>query len=121
MPGDDSWMGNLNPMETNMTALSKALIASVLALFVAAPALAAPEEQTLAERNIYLFMDGKMVRAKTTDASHAMVMKYFKPLKNGTMIYASGGKLYIGEDQKMANGKMLHTEFFGRDLEGRLH
>jgi hypothetical protein len=108
-----------------MKALSTVLIATALALTVSAPAVAAPEERLLEERNVYLFMDGKMVRTRTNEASHAMAMKHFRPLKNGTMIYRSGGRLYVGENVRMANGRMLHTEFFGddyfRDLEGRLH
>jgi hypothetical protein len=42
-------------------------------------------------------------------------MKEFTPIKDGTMIYVSGGKFYMANDKKMANGQMLHTEFFGKD------
>jgi hypothetical protein len=98
-----------------MTSLARVLLASSLILPVAAPAFADAEIQTLKERNIYLFMNGKMMSITTTEAGHALAMKEFKPLANGTMIYASGGKLYVGQDRKMANGKMLHTEFFGKD------
>ena len=98
---------------------SKILATSALALAFATPALAATIDTdglTLAEHNVYLFMNGKMMEVKTNDAGHAMAMKNFKPLKNGTMVYVSGGKFYIGDDHKMANGKMLHTEFYGKDL-----
>jgi len=98
-----------------MTSLSKILLASALALTVAVPAIADAEIATLKERNVYLFMNGKMMSVQLNDRTHAMAMQHFKPLANGTMIYASGGKLYVGQDVKMANGKMLHTEFFGKD------
>jgi uncharacterized protein YacL len=45
-----------------------------------------------------------------------MIMREFKPLKAGTMVYVSGGKFYIGEDRKMTSGKMLHHEVFGREI-----
>ena len=94
--------------------LSKILAASVLALSFASPVLA-QEQNTLAERNVYLFTGGKMAHIKATDAMHAMAMKEFTPIKDGTMIYVSGGKFYMSSDKKMANGQMLHTEFFGKD------
>jgi len=99
-----------------MIGFTKLLAASALAFAVVSPAFAAGEETTLEERNVYLFMNGKMISAKATDATHAMAMKEFKPLANGTMIYRSGGKFYIATDRKMGNGKMLSTEMFGRDL-----
>jgi hypothetical protein len=103
-----------------MTYVSKILLATALALAIGGPAVAqtreAAENLTLAERNVYLFMDGKMVRMKAGDSTHGMIMKEFKPLKNGTMIYASGGKLYLGENKKMSSGKMLHAEIYGPDV-----
>jgi len=74
-----------------------------MALSFAAPALAqSPETHQLDERNVYLFMNGKMVQMKADDATHAMIMKHFKPLANGTMIYFSGGKFYMAQGTKMA-------------------
>jgi len=102
-----------------MKTVSTLLAASALALALAAPALAqggAPEENTLAERNVYLFMNGKMVHMQVNDATHGMIMREFKPLPAGTMIYFSGGKLYTAQDRKMSGGKMLSTEVFGKDL-----
>ena len=98
-----------------MNIVSKVLVASVLALSFAAPSLA-QEESALRERNVYIFMNGKMVHMKVSDAAHAMIMKDSEPAANGTMIYASGGKLYIGTDTKMADGKMMSTMIFGKDL-----
>ena len=99
-----------------MNLAAKLTVASIVALSCVAPALA-QEENTLAERNVYLFMNGHMIQTHvTSDAMHATIMKNFKPLKNGTMIYVNGGKLYIGEDRKMHGGQMMSTEIFGRDL-----
>lgn len=95
--------------------MSTLIAASALALTIALPAVA-QEQNTLNERNVYLFMDGKMIRMAVDDAKHAMIMKEFRPLANGTMIYASGGKLYMAQDKKMNGGKMMSTEIFGRDL-----
>lgn len=98
-----------------MNIASKLLVASALALSFAAPALA-QEESTLLERNVYLFMNGKMVHMTANDATHAMIMKNFKPLKPGTMIYFSGGKLYMSADTKMPDGKRMSTEIFGKEM-----
>lgn len=86
-----------------MNIVSKLLVASALAFSFAAPALAyTPETHQLDERNVYLFMNGKMVQVKADDATNAMIMKHFKPLKNGTMIYVSGGKFYMAQSRHMA-------------------
>ena len=98
-----------------MNVAAKLTVASIVALSCIAPALA-QEENTLAERNVYLFMNGKMVQMHATDATHAMIMKEFKPVRTGVMFYVSGGKLYMSQDRKMGGGKMLSTMVFGKDL-----
>ena len=95
--------------------MSRLIAASALALSFAVPAFA-QEETALNERNVYLFMNGKMVHMAVDTAKHDMIMKSFKALPNGTMIYASGGKLYMAQDTKMSSGKMMSTEIFGRDF-----
>lgn len=97
-----------------MNIASKLLLVSTLAFAAAAPALA-QENQTLSERNVYLFMNGKMVHMAVSDDTHAMIMKNFEPLKDGTMIYVSGGKFYMAHDKKMGD-KMMSTMVFGKDL-----
>jgi len=98
-----------------MKVASKMLAASAIALALVAPAIA-QETNTLNERNVYLFMNGKMVHMQVNEATHGMIMREFKPLPAGTMIYYSGGKLYTAQDRKMSGGKMLSTEVFGKDL-----
>lgn len=98
-----------------MNIAAKLAVASIVALSCVVPALA-QEENTLAERNVYLFMNGKMVQMHATDATHAMIMKEFKPAPAGVMFYVSGGKLYMAQDRKMSGGKMLSTMVFGKDL-----
>src|SRR5579864_4711132 len=92
--------------KTQMNIASKILIASALALSAAGPALA-QEMNTLAERNAYLFTaDGRMIKMSASDATHAMIMQHFKPMKAGMLLYVSGGKTYFAEDTKMSDGKM---------------
>ncbi len=98
-----------------MNIASKVLLASALAISFAAPVFA-QEETALAERNVYLFMNGKMVHMHVSDTNHTMIMSEFKPLPAGTMIYVSGGKLYMAQDRKMSSGKMMSTEIFGKDF-----
>jgi hypothetical protein len=94
-----------------MNTASKVLLASALALSFAAPGFA---QESSPPRTVFLFTDGKMVQMQVTDnAINAMMMKNFKPLKPGMMIYVSGGKLYIAADKRMRDGKMLSTEIFG--------
>jgi len=95
-----------------MKTTSSLLLASMLALS-AAPALA-QEEATINNRNVYLFMDGKMVHKAVDDAGHAMIMKRFKRMKPGTMIYYNDGRFYMAEDTRMENGKMMSEAIFGR-------
>jgi hypothetical protein len=105
-----------------MNLASKLLVAAALTLPLAssfaAPVLAQEQEgQTQLERNVFLFTpDGRMIRMKGSDASHAMAMKHFKPLTAETMIYVSGGKAYLVPNTKMADGKMLSQEIFGKDF-----
>jgi hypothetical protein len=95
-----------------MKTTSSLLLASMLALS-AAPALA-QEETTINNRNVYLFMKGKMVHKAVDDAGHAMIMKRFKRMKPGTMIYYNDGQFYMAEDTRMENGKMMSEALFGR-------
>jgi len=43
-----------------------------------------------------------------------MIMKQFKPMKPGTMIYYNDGQFYMAEDTRMENGKMMSEAIFGR-------
>ena len=58
-----------------MTRFTKILAASALAFAVVSPALA-EEQAVLKERNVYLFMNGKMASTTATEATHAMAMNY---------------------------------------------
>jgi hypothetical protein len=102
-----------------MNAISKVLLATALTLSFAAPSLAqqqgTPESSTLLERNAYLFTpDGRMIKMSVNDATHAMIMKNFKPLRAGTMIYFSGGKAYAAADKRMRGGKMMSQMIYPR-------
>jgi hypothetical protein len=105
-----------------MKNLTKLAIASALAVSFVTPVLAQGrpgaqiESSTLAERNVYYFgADGKMHRMYVNDETQAMIMKEFKPIA-GTMIFVSGGKLFMAQDTKMADGKMMSTAIYGRDV-----
>jgi hypothetical protein len=95
-----------------MKIMTSVLLASAMALFAATAS--AQEETTVKDRNIYLFGNGKMVHMSANDATHAMIMKRFKPMKPGMMIYYSGGQFYAAEDAPMENGKMMSSEIFGK-------
>jgi hypothetical protein len=96
--------------------MSKLLIASLLAFGAAGAASAqvSSEHSAVEERNVYLFTpDGRMIRMRANDDTHAMIMKSFKPVASGTIFYRSGGKLYMATDTKLDTGKMMHEAIFG--------
>jgi hypothetical protein len=95
-----------------MKIISSVLLASAMALFAATAS--AQEESTIQDRHIYLFTNGKMVHMPVNETNHAMIMKHFKPMKPGMMIYYSGGRYYAAEDAPMENGKMMSAEIFGK-------
>jgi hypothetical protein len=42
-----------------------------------------------------------------------MIMKHFKRMRSGTMIYVSAGKVYIAQDRMMHGGQMMSEMIFG--------
>jgi hypothetical protein len=90
-----------------MSRASKVLLAAALAAVFAAP-LIAQEEKTLQERNVYLFTpDGRMINHKVDDEKQAMILRMFTEAPAGTLAYASAGKLYVSENRKLPDGKMM--------------
>jgi len=99
-----------------MNRASKILVAIALATAATAPLLA-QEEKTLAERNVFLFtQDGRMVSMPVNAQKQAMIMQNFRQSDKAMLAYASAGKLYVTEDHKMPDGKMLSTMLFGSDF-----
>jgi len=86
------------------------LAVASLAGVLATTAVRAEEIRDVEDRHaMYLDAGGKMQMITLNEKGHAMVMKYCRPLKNGAMIYRAGGKFYVVEDRKMANGEMLYS------------
>jgi hypothetical protein len=52
----------------------------------------------------------RVARDSESASGQAMMMKNARALAAGTIIYRSGGKLYLLEDKKMANGGMMFAE-----------
>jgi hypothetical protein len=52
---------------------------------------------------------------KPTSEGHTRIMKDARALQAGAIVYRSNGKLYLLEDKKMANGRMMfEDELFRR-------
>jgi hypothetical protein len=99
---------------SGMNTVSKVLLAGALAFSFAAPVMAAENEDSVGM--VYEFVNGKMYKAHVTgEAMHAM-MSHFKRIKNGTLIYSEGGNLYLAEDAKMHDGRMMSAMLFGEDI-----
>ena len=90
-----------------MTTIRNLLAASVVAMAFATPAFAQGGGELETGRFMYVGMDGKMTTVTANAKSTAMMMKYAKPVKAGTIFFRSGGTLYMAQDRKMTGGVML--------------
>jgi hypothetical protein len=80
-----------------MAARMKMLYAAATALTLATPALAQDVGAwDLAERNAYVLdAKGKTWSMRVSDRGAKMIMRYAKPVPRGTVIFRSGGQLYM--------------------------
>jgi hypothetical protein len=86
-----------------------AALAAATTLALASGALA-QDAMEMHDRTAFVFRNSVKSHPlvlQLSDAQHAMVMKYAKPLKAGTMVFMSGGQLYLLQDRRMAKGKMM--------------
>ncbi len=88
------------------------LAAGIAAVFASTAARAVDVETAhIDERHaMYLDPSGATQTFTVNDAGHAAMMKNARALAAGAIIYRSGGKLYLLEDKKMANGKMMFSD-----------
>ena len=88
------------------------LAAGIAAVFASTAARAVDNETAhIDERHaMYLDPSGTVKQFTVNETGHAMMMKNARELASGTIIYRSGGKLYLLEDKKMANGKMMSDD-----------
>jgi hypothetical protein len=87
------------------------LLACGLTVALAAAAPAQPEygELEIRERALMYFnpTTGRMQTMRIGTKGHDTVMKEARALPDGAFIYRSGGKLYLLENKRMANGQMM--------------
>jgi hypothetical protein len=117
-------------MEENVMTVFKSVLFAAVAAFVAGQALAqqrgvgadpqtdpraAPPEHSV----MFYNANGttKMMYAST--AGHDEIMKHARALSEGAAIYRSGGKFYLIENKKMANGTMLFDQMGPWNLADR--
>ena len=85
---------------------------AVLAVFAfSLPALS--QSGTMMKDNGAMMMSptGQMMMTEKMDASMMeMAMKNAKPVEAGTLFFMSGGKMYMLQDMKMENGKMMSDQ-----------
>jgi hypothetical protein len=89
-----------------MTILKTLLAASAVSLSLGAVALAS-ESSEIGNPGMLLFQNGSMTTVPANSKAHAMIMGHAKPYTTGA-IYASAGRLYIIDNVRMDNGKMLY-------------
>ena len=92
-----------------MTYVKSMLLALAATGALAGSALAQGDGGMMQNGSVMMFMpDGRMVSRKMTDqAMIASMVQKGKPLAAGQILVMSGGKVYILDDSKMANGKMF--------------
>jgi hypothetical protein len=83
--------------------LSKLALALVgVAGILGATAAHAVDFQLSEERHVmFIGPDGKFHEMTLSEAGHKMMMDHAQALPAGTVVYRSGGKLYLLNDQKM--------------------
>ena len=88
------------------------LAAGIAAVFAATAAHAVDYETAhIDERHaMYLDPSGTVKQFTVNEKGHAMMMQNARALAAGTIVYRSGGKLYLLEDKKMDSGKMLFSD-----------
>jgi hypothetical protein len=88
------------------------LAAGMAAVLVATAARAVDYETAhIDERHaMYLDSSGRTQTFTVNETGHSMMMKNARALAAGAVIYRSGGKLYLLEDKKMADGKMMFAD-----------
>ena len=88
------------------------LAAGMAAVFASTAARAVDyETANINERHaMYIDANGKTQMLTINETGHSMMMKNARALAAGAIIYRSGGKLYVLEDKKMANGKMMFAD-----------
>ena len=83
-------------------------IAAVAAFALATPALAQNEMMMKDNGAMMISPTGQMMMTESMDKSMMeMAMKSATEVEDGTIFFMSGGKLYMVEDMKMENGKMM--------------
>ena len=99
-----------------MKIFKPAMFALLAAFAMAAPAHAQMENEKLGNNTYFVVMpDGRTVKMEAKDKmTMDMMMKEGKPVAAGQIFFMSGGKLYMMEDKKMSDGKMLFEHIGGR-------
>jgi hypothetical protein len=88
------------------------LAVGIAAVFASTAARAVDYETAhVDERHaMYFAANGTMQKFTVNETGHAMMMKNARALAAGAIVYRSGGKFYLLEDKKMANGKMMFAD-----------
>lgn len=88
------------------------LATAIVAVFASTAARAVDYETAHIDERHAMYVDGggRTQMLTINETGHAMMMKNARALAAGAVIYRSGGKLYVLEDKKMANGKMMFAD-----------
>jgi hypothetical protein len=100
-------------METHMMPSKMTILAAgIAAVFASTAARAVDYETAHIDERHAMFIDptGAVKQFTVNEKGHTMMMQNARALAAGTIIYRSGGKLYLLEDKKMANGKMMFSD-----------
>lgn len=91
-----------------MTTLRTLVAVSIFSALAGGSALASDASEA-GNPGMLLFSNGTMVMLKADSNMHKVIMRHAKPYSGG-MIYANGGHLYVIENVKMSDGRMLFDQ-----------
>jgi hypothetical protein len=101
--------GRLNKGLDTMTRMKTLLSATAVALLLAVPAIGPAAAQSRGHTLYFVPPTGKVMAMDMTMSAdkEAMLMKHAHKLPPGSIVYTTDGDIWVAEDGKMTDGKML--------------
>jgi hypothetical protein len=91
-----------------MSAILKQVLAAATVCAFATAAFAQNTSMELGEgQAMYVDGSGKMSRMSVSASGHNMLMRHAKRVRAGTILYMSGGNLYMAENRRLPSSRQM--------------